>query len=196
MTVQINGTSGITTPGITTDTSVANTSSTLTGESLNRIKVYTVQTVTSGTAIDFTNIPSWAKKITIVFDGVSFTGSDLFALTLGTSSGLTTSGYTGSYQLNTIASPSVGTGGTHVTNFALSANNSSGDYRYGVATIILSRPNTWVLFGTSSALNGGVANNSVFSGVVSLSGVLTQLRLGGTSSGTFDSGSVNIIVEG
>ena len=35
----------------------------------------TAQNTTSGTSIDFTGIPSWVKRITVMFQGVSTTGS-------------------------------------------------------------------------------------------------------------------------
>ena len=54
----------------------------------------TAQASTSGTAIDFTGIPSWAKRITVMFNGVSTNGTSNPQIQLGSGSP-TTSGYTG-----------------------------------------------------------------------------------------------------
>ena len=48
---------------------------------------------TSGTSIDFTSIPSWVKRVTVVFHNVSTNGSSNPIVQIGTSSGVTTSGY-------------------------------------------------------------------------------------------------------
>lgn len=55
----------------------------------------TAQASTSGTSIDFTGIPSWVKRITVMFQGVSTNGSNDIQIQLGTSSGFTISGYLG-----------------------------------------------------------------------------------------------------
>ncbi|WP_334625633.1 hypothetical protein [Rhizobium johnstonii] len=47
----------------------------------------------SGTAIDFTSIPSWAKRITVSFEGISTSGTTGVSLQLGDSGGVETSGY-------------------------------------------------------------------------------------------------------
>ena len=49
---------------------------------------------TSGTSIDFTGLPSWVKRITVIFNGVSLSGSSNLLIQLGTgSTTYTTSGY-------------------------------------------------------------------------------------------------------
>ena len=49
---------------------------------------------TSGTAIDFTGLPSWIKRITIQFQGVSLSSTANILVQLGTgSTTFTTSGY-------------------------------------------------------------------------------------------------------
>ena len=48
---------------------------------------------TSGTSVDFTSIPSWVRRITIMFDGVSLSGTDQILVQLGDSGGLETTGY-------------------------------------------------------------------------------------------------------
>jgi hypothetical protein len=42
-----------------------------------QIKSGTAVASTSGTSIDFTSIPSWVKRITVMFDSVSTNGSSI-----------------------------------------------------------------------------------------------------------------------
>ncbi len=41
---------------------------------------------TSGTSIDFTGIPSWVKRVTILFKGVSISSTSQFLIQLGSGS--------------------------------------------------------------------------------------------------------------
>jgi hypothetical protein len=50
---------------------------------------------TSGTSIDFTGMPSWVKRVTVMFDGVSTNGTSNLRIQTGAGS-VTTSGYLGS----------------------------------------------------------------------------------------------------
>ena len=49
---------------------------------------------TSGTSIDFTSIPSWVKRITVMFDGVSTNGTSNLQVQIGDSGGIENTGYT------------------------------------------------------------------------------------------------------
>ena len=69
---------------------------------LQRIVLSTAVASTSGTSIDFTGLPAWVEKITVMFQGVSTNSTALWLLQLGTSSGVTTSGYLG-YAFNAAA---------------------------------------------------------------------------------------------
>jgi hypothetical protein len=57
-----------------------------------RMVLETAQASTSGTSVDFTGIPSWVKKITVMFTGVSTNGSSAVIVQIGAGS-FTTSGY-------------------------------------------------------------------------------------------------------
>jgi len=142
---------------------------------------------TSGTSIDFTSIPSYVKRITVMFSGVSTNGSSLVIVQLGTGGVPTTSGYQGAInQAGSYAQLTTGLG----------TNNNSGaaDTRTGLITITNISSNTWVssaiVFLNSSAVGGGGA------GVISLAGVCNLVRIttvNGTD--TFDAGTVNILLE-
>jgi len=144
---------------------------------------------TSGTSIDFTGIPSWVKRITVMLNGVSTNGSSIVQLQLGTSSGITTSGYNSTSGSFTSATPSVI---TLSTGFSPISGGASSDVRYGVFVFINVSSNIWV--GT-----GQVAVGSYFgfgSGQINLSGTLDRIRIttvNGTD--TFDAGSINILYE-
>ena len=56
----------------------------------------TAQASTSGTSIDFTGIPSWVKRITVLLNEVSLSGTDSFLIRLGDSGGFETTGYVSS----------------------------------------------------------------------------------------------------
>jgi hypothetical protein len=149
----------------------------------------TAQATTSGTSIDFTGIPSWAKRVTVMFDKVSANGSSFFLVQLGDSGGFETSGYE---SFLTAAATTVGTDNT-TAGFRAGGGNAARSYR-GIIQVCLLSGNTWVASGT---LNDWAANNAYVSGSKTLSDTLTQVRLttvNGTD--TFDAGSVNIMYEG
>jgi hypothetical protein len=50
---------------------------------------------TSGVSIDFTSIPSWVKRITVMFSGVSTNGTSPLQVQLGTSGGVDATSYIG-----------------------------------------------------------------------------------------------------
>jgi hypothetical protein len=61
----------------------------------------TVSTTTGGTSVDFTSIPSWVKRITLVMRGVSLSSTANFLVQIGTGGTATTSGYTGAFAVIT-----------------------------------------------------------------------------------------------
>jgi len=81
MSVVINGSAGVTTNS---------------GAVYDGIQSATAQASTSGTSIDFTGIPSWVKRITVMFSGVSTNGSSNLLVQIGTSGGVDNTGYLGS----------------------------------------------------------------------------------------------------
>jgi hypothetical protein len=150
---------------------------------------------TSGTSIDFTDIPSWVKRITVMLSGVSSTASSNLMIQLGDSGGFEISDYT---SLAAVVNTSAGTDAdVFTTGLGLTRGGTASTLYSIVCTISLLNPstNTWVsgTNGVASTLTG------VFhgSGVKSLSGTLDRIRLttvGGT--GTFDAGTANIMYEG
>ena len=143
---------------------------------------------TSGTSIDFTSIPSWVKRIIVMFNGVSGSGTSSFQIQLGTSSGVETTGYVST--CNYLTSTSVtSTSGMCVTANAVAANNYSGQ-----AIICLFGSNFWTL--NSNMVRNDAAASFVGTGYKTTSGTLDRVRIttfNGTD--TFDAGSINIQYE-
>ena len=147
---------------------------------------------TSGTSIDFTSIPSWVKRITVMFNGVSTNGSSIIQVQLGTSGGITTSGYLGNGFIS--ASGFAGAGTVNSAGFITGGNGGAGYVRSGIMNIAILTGNTWA----SSLTFGDQVNNYVYwgGGCVPLSGTLDRVcitTVNGTD--TFDAGSVNILYE-
>ena len=153
------------------------------------ITAATAQASTSGTSIDFTGIPSWVKRITVMFNGVSTNGSSSPLVQLGTSGGVVTSGYggTGSLIASTVTSQNFTTG------FGERSQDSAA-VRSGAWVITNVSGNIWVCAGVLGRSDG--ANTSVTGGTVTLGGTLDRVRIttvNGTD--TFDAGSINILYE-
>jgi hypothetical protein len=64
------------------------------------ITLATEQATTSGTAFDFTGIPSTAQRITLIFNEISLTGTDNFLVQIGTSGGIDTASYISSSDIS------------------------------------------------------------------------------------------------
>ena len=143
---------------------------------------------TSGTSIDFTGIPSWVKRITVMFNGVSTSGTSYLNIQTGSGS-VTTTGYTGSWS--TVAS-SVNSGGLS-TGFQLGGGDAA-DSMQGTLVLTNISANIWVANGTNGLV--GITQCFFCGGVISLSGTLDRVRIttvNGTD--TFDAGSINILYE-
>ena len=137
-------------------------------------------------AVDFTGIPSWVKRITVMFNGVSSSGTSNLLVQLGTGGTptYTTSGY--------ISTSNGGTVGSSTAGFIVWEDTPSQIFS-GSMTIFNISGNVWVQshagkISTTSCVHGG--------GDVSLGAVLTAVRItrvNGTD--TFDAGSINILYE-
>ncbi len=109
MPITLNGTTGVVTPGATVGsiTGVLKATSgvvaqAVAGSDYGQLTLATAQSAT-GTAVDFTSIPSWAKRITVMLNGVSTNGSSSYLIQLGTSGGIENSGYLGAASTVTTA---------------------------------------------------------------------------------------------
>jgi hypothetical protein len=145
----------------------------------------------SSTAVNFSNIPSWVKRITVMWYELSSNGVTDFYVQLGTSGGLVSTGYVGnSTALSNAAAVNVGT----VTfGLKICAITSSGNSTVGQAIISKLTGNTWVMTSNSRV---GNSDTTLGSSSIALGGTLTQLSVvTGNGTDTFDAGSINILYE-
>jgi len=159
---------------------------------LQRITSGTAVASTSGTSIDFTSIPAWVKRITVMFSGVSTNGTSNIQVQLGAGS-VATSGYLSNGSR--IQGSSATTLGANTAGFTVASINAAADAQYGLAVFCNISGNIWVSNGILYATNYLAVQNSV--GQVSLGGVLDRVRIT-TANGTdtFDAGTINIMYEG
>lgn len=152
----------------------------------------TVKTAT-GTSVDFTGIPSWVKRVTVMLSGVSTSGASNLQVQLGTGSTVyTTSGYLGSCGGGGNGSTIVAANFT--AGFGLTTASGATALMNGSLTISNINGNTWVAFGVTG--RSDVTNIYMLGGSVPLAAVLTAVRIttvNGTD--TFDAGSINILYE-
>lgn len=151
--------------------------------STERLKAATAQATTSGTSIDFTGLPSWVERITVMFNGVSTSGANAPLVQIG-SGAVQTTGY--------VADSSTTGGISSSTTGFIMRSSAAVNTIYGHMTLTKVSANIWTASHVLT-LNGLCIWGA---GSVTLSGALDRLRLttvGGTD--TFDAGSVNILYE-
>ena len=174
MATTISGSSGVTTPvgavynGIASGTAVS----------------------ASGTAVDFTGIPSWVKRITVMFSGVTGSGTSNIQIQLGTSSGVTTTGYVSSAGHVYSSSAAGATSTTGLLTMAATANTVT---HYGSMIISNLSGNNWV---SQCCMGRQTAFMEMAGGGITLGGTLDRIRIttvNGTD--TFTAGSINILYE-
>lgn len=144
---------------------------------------------TSGTSIDFTGIPSWVKRVTVMFNGVSLNGTSNFLVQMGAGS-IETTGY-----VSTAQSITAGVGGTNVssTDGIIIPSGAAAAIISGHMILTLLGSNIWI---SSHVGKLTTVANCFGAGDKTLSGTLDRVRIttvNGTD--TFDGGSVNILYE-
>ena len=146
---------------------------------------------TSGTSIDFTGIPSWVKRITLMLYGVQKSTASQILLQLGTSGGIVSSGYAAGTSVY------AGSSGGNVGSTAGIPIDlaGSGDIAYGKIEFTTLGSNIWVATGIFSP-TGASSILWFCAGAVTLGGSLTTVRVTTISgSATFSAGSINILYE-
>jgi hypothetical protein len=153
----------------------------------------TSQASTSGTSIDFTGIPSWVKRITVMLVGVSTNGTSPPQIQIGAGS-VTTSGYLGS---STVVTNTAVASALFTSGFGIGVNISnwaSTVVVHGAIVLNLQTGNTWAAAG--SVGRSDTASTYFTNGSLALGGTLDRVRIttvNGTD--TFDAGSINILYE-
>jgi len=143
----------------------------------------------SGTSVDFTGIPSWAKRITVMFSGVSLSGTDNFLIRIGPSGGVETS----SYSSSSIYGGSATGSGSSSSGFLL-IDGSAANVISGIITLVNLTGNTWVYNGMGSSDGSTVIVYGT--GVKTIASTLSVVSITRTGTNTFDAGTINIMYEG
>ena len=157
--------------------------------------VGTMQTGTGQTALEFTDLPSWVKKITIALRALSTSAGGLPLVQLGTGGAYVTTGYTLRGYVFTLA-PAEGAW-TSTTGFSL-VNAGNGTYTYSGELNLYrmdAATNLWLF--TEQVTDASANANAIWlsSGSIALVGAIDRLRLYIDGTQTFDAGSVNILYE-
>lgn len=176
MAITLDGTTGMTLPGAGTGIQVGSLTSA------------TSQTA-SGTAIEFANIPSWVKRITVMFSGLSMSGTSLPIVQLGTAPATyKTSGYLGT------STTGAGTSTNMSTGFIISSATSAADIGHGTATLTTIDGLIWTYISQFGYSNQAATRASA--GSATSASTIDRIRIttvNGTD--TFDAGTVNILYE-
>jgi hypothetical protein len=187
--IQVGGSDAITISAAL-NTTFAGTAAVPTG-TLYPIVSGTAVASTSGTSIDFTGIPSWVDRITVMFSGVSTSGTSNLQIQIGPSGGVETTGYGSSMTYIVNATPAT----TNVsTGFLAGTYGSAGASYNGIITICTLGSSIWTM---ACNLNDAASTRTFFgSGGKTITGTLDRVRIttvNGTD--TFDAGTINILYE-
>ena len=156
--------------------------------SVNSVSLGTTQATTSGTAFDFT-VPADTRRITIIFEGISLSGTDNYLVQLGDIDGIETSGYVSSSgsTVNAAASVVIDSTSGFIIHSASAGNTMSGTF-----TLNLLQGFQWIASHTVKQTTTTMVTGA---GQKATSAALTTVRLTRTGTDTFDAGTINISYE-
>lgn len=144
----------------------------------------------SGTSVDFTSLPSWINRITVMFRNISTNGTSFMLVQLGTSGGVSTSGYV---STSNDLDGGGGSSSSDSTSGLIMRLQAASNIINGIMTIAYMGSNTWVANHTCASTTTVVFMGG---GTSALGGTLDRVRIttvNGTD--TFDAGSINILYE-
>lgn len=153
----------------------------------------TSQAATGAAALDFTGIPSTAKRVVIMLAGVSIdSANDNITFQLGDSGGIETSGYNGNSTMiagGTATTSAMSSGAATIDTAATAAS-----LWHGAITFTKIDGNSWVWNGIISNTTASVRTH-LLSGYKTLSGTLDRVRITCNPANELDAGTVNIVYE-
>jgi hypothetical protein len=156
---------------------------------LERLVQGTAVASTSGTSIDFTGIPAWAKRITVMFNGVSLSATANLLIQIGNGSPEVTGYLSASSFVSTVASSTSATNG-----FIIQITAAAGVIQ-GSLILTLFSGNTWVANGVVARSDQSATTQT--GGSKTTSAAVDRVRITTTTgTDTFDAGSINIMYEG
>jgi hypothetical protein len=147
----------------------------------------TLQATTSGTSKSWTSLPPGIKRITLMFNGVSLSGTDNLLVQIGDAGGVETTGYISSSanQAGTVVNSTAG----FIISLASAAGVVAGSL---TLTLINAATFAWSAHGTVKLSTAAAA---YFAGEKALSAELDRIAILTDGSDTFDAGAVNILYE-
>lgn len=149
--------------------------------------------LTSGTSVDFTGIPSWARRITLIIDSGSTSGTTGLKVQLGTVSAAEATGYLGGSSRFAAAAISTSTDATGLMMDI--GSDAAAAIKTGTVIIQNLSGNTWVMAGSIQRSNGAGGGSSNAS--KTLASVLGRVRVTtGNGTDTLTAGTANILCEG
>ena len=138
----------------------------------------------TGTDIDFTGIPSWVNRVTVIFNEVGQSATANTLVQIGDSGGIEATGYISTSIV--VDTAGLSTGGSSTTGFIWYGSGT----RSGLMHIVRAGGNVWVASHTGKI----DTIRSVFgAGSKTLSSTLDRVRI---TAGTYNAGSINVIYEG
>lgn len=145
----------------------------------------------SGTAVNFTGIPSWVKKITVMLSGVSTNGttSDI-RFRIGTSGGVVSTGYA---NATTTMGASVVVTINTTDAFTVRNLGRGTDIANGIVTLTNITGNTWVASGVFAA--SATTTSATTAGSIALGATLDRVQITMNGTDVFDAGTINILYE-
>jgi len=145
----------------------------------------------TGATVDFTTVPSWAKRITIFVSSASTSGTSNKLLQIGDGS-IVTTGYVASCMTPRHSGTSVGSASTE--GFTIDTDSASTYIYDGMIRLVNATGNIWFLESVLAETQG--LRMPVGSGRISLSGALDRIRfttINGTD--TYDGGTFTVMYE-
>lgn len=137
---------------------------------------------TSGTAVDFTGLPSGLSNIEVVLNGCSLSGTDNFLIQLIVSGSPVTTGYN-SYTSTPLSGGSATSTAGFIVRSASAANTVNGVVRLKIDTT------TSTVWADGIPAGVGIGSTIDCSGVKTFSGTITGIRLTRTGTDTLDLGA-------
>lgn len=156
--------------------------------------VFETPKTATGASVDFTNVPSWVTKITVILNGISGSvTSGTYLIRIGSGGSVVSTGYV---SIGLAISGATTSTATQTTGFyAGSTGSTAASTLTGTAVLqrVSTNSNTWIANFTAmrddstDVMHGG-------SGSVTLAGTLDTLSLV-VSSGVLDAGTINVVYE-
>ena len=147
----------------------------------------TIDPAAQSTSVEFSNIPSDALEITVMFEGASLSGTDDFEIQLGTASGYIVSNYDSMSQNEGGADKRYSS-----SSFIIRSDNAS-HIRTGSMLIKKASNTSYVQTGqfaiSPSSTEGG---NQTYGSLSSVSGTVNKLRIKSSGSNHFDAGLISV----